>query len=97
MAKYGKQFFDRCLIGVVGELESLEEEHPDWPDDLAQAATLVLEKADRLLAASSDPHYNSAESRNQILKEAMQTGAMALRFLLNITDELRYEVEQVRW
>ena len=97
MAEYRKQYFDQCLAAIAGELESLEEEHPDWPDDPVQAAALVAKKAGKLLAASSDLDREDADDRNRILKEAIQTGAMALRFMLTTNHGLRYEMEKVKW
>ena len=97
MAEYGKQFFDQCLAAIAGELESLEEEHPDCSDDPVQAAALVAKKAGKLLAASINLDCENADDRNLILKEAIQTGAMALKFMLTMNSGLRYEMEKVRW
>ena len=97
MAEYRKHFFDQCLVAIAGELESVEEEHPYWPDDPVQAAALVAEKAGDLLAASSCHDYQSATGKKRILKEAIQTGAMALKFMLTADPGFRYEVEKIAW
>ena len=96
MAGYGKQFFDVCLAAIVGELERLEETHPDWPDDPARAATLVSEKADELLLTSANRDGVNARHREHILEGAVQTGALALRFLLAMNGEVELGGESSR-
>ena len=99
MAEYGKQFFNRCLMAIVSELAHAEEQHPDWPDDPIHAAALVSKKAEELLLVSLNSSRGIAERRKQILKEATQTGAMALRLLLNMDGQFKqsYDMRTAEW
>lgn len=92
MGEYGKQFFDQCLRAIVSELVRAEEKHPDWPDDLAHAAKIVSDQAVGLLSASAKFRNGIERDDKRILEEALQTGAMALRFLLNMDPAPRYEM-----
>ena len=96
MAGYGKQTLDSCLVAIVGELERLEEMYPDWPTDPACAATLVSEKAGELLLTSVNRDGENFRHREHILEEAVQTGALALRFLLAMNGEVEFGKESSR-
>ena len=96
MTGYKKQFFERCLVAIVGELEHLEETHPDWPDDPARAATLVLEKASELLQTSVNRDGETSRHQEHILEGAVQTGALALRFLLAMNGDVEFDRESSR-
>lgn len=92
MGEYRKQFFDQCLRAIVSELVRAEEKHPDWPDDLAHAAKIVSDQAGGLLSVSADVCSGIERDDARILEEALQTGAMALRFLLNMDPAPRYQM-----
>ena len=93
MAHYGKQSFDHCLVAVVSELARNEENHPDWPADSACAARIVLKKAQGLVKVAANDSRGSMDDSSEIAEQALQTGAMALRFLLNIKNAGRYELQ----
>ncbi len=95
MGEYGKQFFDQCLMAIVSELVRAEEKHPDWPDDVADAAKIVSDQAVGLVSASADFRDGTERDDARILEEALQTGAMALRFLLNMHPAPRYEMAAI--
>ncbi|UCD57930.1 MAG: hypothetical protein JSV16_02120 [Candidatus Hydrogenedentota bacterium] len=97
MADYRQRFFDQCLVAVVTELVCMEEEQPEWPDNLFHAAALVSEKAGELLRTSANQGRQNGDDRDRILREATRTGAMALRFLLNMHRGLRYEMRAIEW
>jgi hypothetical protein len=86
MAYYGKHRFDRCLLTVISELTRNEENYPDWPDDPECAARIVLKKAQGLVKAATENGSESMVDDNEIIGRAVETGAMALRFLLNINN-----------
>jgi len=73
------------------ELQDAEKKYPEWPRDIIHAAAIVIEEAGELVQATLNYRYNkqkySKEEFNvyfeKIKKEAIQTGAMALRFLKN--------------
>ncbi len=93
MAHYGKHCFDHCLVAVVSELVRNEEIHPDWPDDAACAARIVLKKAQGLVKAAANGSRGSMDDSSEIMEQAVQAGAMALRFLLNIKNSGIYELQ----
>ena len=73
----------RWLVCIWGELNNAKEKHPKWPKDKIHAAAIVGEEADELLRAAIQAVYENAPFYN-MHKEAIQTGAMALRFLLEV-------------
>ena len=90
MASYRKTLFDKCLVAIVSELEQVEREYPDWPENEVDAAKIISDKAAKLLSASSTHSWKEQRDNNLVLNEAVQTGAMVLRFLLGIENGHRY-------
>lgn len=67
---------------LTEELERAEKQHPEWPKDLVYQAAIVQEESGEFLKAVMD--YKSGKGpADDIIKEAIQTGAMILRFLKN--------------
>jgi hypothetical protein len=73
------------LMHIVFELNSAIEAHPSWPSDMIHKAAIVQEEAGELIKAAVQFQYEDG-SISEIVKEARQTGAMALRFLLNLSN-----------
>lgn len=83
------------LIMFAHEVQKAEDKHPSWPvkknrhpdavfyDDFVYAAAIVSEESGELLRAAIQYQYEGAQP-HEMLKEAKQTGAMALRFLKNL-------------
>lgn len=77
-----------ALDAVLNELERAENKFPKWPADIVHAGAIVSEESGELIRACLNREYpNGWESDAQLLdeckKEAIQTGAMAFRFLKN--------------
>lgn len=70
---------------ILKELASAEAKHPYWPEDPIHAAAVVSEEAGELTMACNDLCYREDPDRflYDAIEEAAQTGAMALRFLIN--------------
>jgi len=78
---------------LLAELDRAQRLHPKWPDDEVHAAAIVAEEAGELVQAAlnhyyrkpknSDPYVLDAE---KMRTEAIHTGAMALRFLINMVE-----------
>lgn len=68
---------------ILNELKRAEAKFPDWPDDIIHAAAIVAEEAGELTRASLNVVY-SGENPNELQLEAIQVGAMAIRFLKNL-------------
>jgi hypothetical protein len=65
------------------ELAKAEYLHPKWPKDEIHAAAIVGEEAGELIRASLQNTYGGGKV-SAMRKEAIQTGAMAIRFLKNL-------------
>jgi hypothetical protein len=68
---------------LTDEVKRAETKFPAWPVDAIHAAAIVCEEAGELQQAALQYTYeNGADTK--MFAEAVHTGAMALRFLLNI-------------
>jgi hypothetical protein len=91
------------FLAIELELKHAEKNWPDWPEDLIHGAAIVSEEAGELVRAANNggqsdsvritrsaAEYDSHMelSREMMATEAIQTAAMAVRFLKN----LEYEV-----
>jgi NTP pyrophosphatase (non-canonical NTP hydrolase) len=79
------------LDDVLKELKRAKRKFPSWPDHPAAQAGIVAEEAGELMKAALQYKYERAESAEGIEKqrqhmrlEAIQTAAVALRFLENL-------------
>ena len=68
---------------IIAELERAERKFPGWPTDPIHAAAVVVEEAGELQQAALQFTYEGG-GFDAMYKEAVHTGAMALRFLLNV-------------
>ena len=81
---------DHKILKSIGfELESAKSRYPWWPSDAVHAGAIVAEEAGELTQATLDHGYahlnhNGADTVARMRKEAIQTAAMAIRFLENI-------------
>lgn len=67
---------------VIRELEHACIQHPSWPKDPVHAAAVVAEESGELVQSVLQQVYEPHKGGNPI-KEAVQTAAMAVRFLEN--------------
>jgi hypothetical protein len=81
---------EQCLCAIMAELISAEVKHPSWPGDVVHASAILNEEAGELTQAALDFYYSDGP-RWQMEQEAIQCGAMALRFLLNFQTYKRKE------
>jgi hypothetical protein len=72
-----------AVSDIVAELEQAERKFPGFPTDPVHAAAIIVEEAGELQQAALQFTYEGG-GFDCLYKEAVQTGAMALRFLLNI-------------
>ena len=79
---------------LVDELERAERKFPSWPVDAVHAAAIVCEEAGELQQAALQFTYENGPD-HKMFAEAVHTGAMALRFLLNINLSRACPSEQV--
>lgn len=85
---------DRVVELIIAELKAAEKKHPGWPDDKIHAAAIMAEEAGEAVKASIDYEYAMTEDLESValkefIKETAQTGAMAMRILMNLPDDIR--------
>ncbi|HEY9362181.1 MAG TPA: hypothetical protein VIQ00_02885 [Chitinophagaceae bacterium] len=72
----------RWIICIANELERATEKHPNFPKDKIHAAAIVGEESGELLRSAIQFEKEGGRYYD-MHDEAIQTGAMAIRFLLN--------------
>jgi len=90
--------YQYLVAAIANKLNEAEQKHPVWPKDLVRQAAIVGEEVGELLKAALDrTEYQEkhlfnlcgcqaekvAKMEDEINEEALQTAAMAVRFLLN--------------
>lgn len=79
------------LIDVMEEMSRAMDKFPEWPDDPIHAVAVLGEEYGELQKAvlehTYEPHKSTKEDAR---KEAVQTAAMALRFLMSL-EEYEYK------
>lgn len=68
---------------ILEELHRAEEKHPRWPDDVIHAVGILVEEAGEAMQAALDLTYANGDL-DHLRKELAQTGAMAVRALINL-------------
>ena len=69
------------VVRIIAEFERAKGAHPKWPADEIHQAAIVSEEAGELVKSSLQYRYEGRH-KSECRKEAIQTGAMALRFLV---------------
>ncbi|PUZ25046.1 hypothetical protein DCC81_12085 [Chitinophaga parva] len=76
------------LDDVLKELRSAKKIHPGWPDHIVARAAIVAEGAGELLKDALQAKYEPGKAglsltdqRAAMRREAVQTAAMAIRFI----------------
>lgn len=75
------------IEAMLHELERAETKFPTWPGDLIHAAAIVGEESGELIRAALQYQYEQGEWQ-EVQKEAVQVGAMAIRLLKNLQGQL---------
>lgn len=75
----------KILVSIAKEYERACKKHPAWPSDKIHAAAIVQEECGELIRASLQQVYEDG-SYNELRKEAIQTGAMCLRFISHLSE-----------
>jgi NTP pyrophosphatase (non-canonical NTP hydrolase) len=70
-------------LSVFDEVKRAQDKHPAFPLDKIHAAAIVAEEAGELVQASIDHEYSEA-CPERLREEAIQTAAMAFRFLFHL-------------
>lgn len=73
----------KAIEMVLEELRKAEAKHPGWPSDKIHAVAIMIEEAGEAMQAAIDCVYAGGEVEH-LRTELAQTGAMALRALINL-------------
>jgi hypothetical protein len=80
---------------ILAELGRAVEKYPSWPTDPLHALAVLGEEFGELTKATLQCVYEPGESgRADVRAEAVQTAAMALRFVLSLDDYRYLDCEQ---
>jgi len=74
---------DEAIAMIISELRSAEEKHPGWPQDPIHAVGIIIEEVGEAMKEAVDVTFNG-KSKDDLVKELAQSGAMALRALMNL-------------
>jgi NTP pyrophosphatase (non-canonical NTP hydrolase) len=84
-----------AIYNIVLELKKAKAKFPNWPTDPLHALAVLGEEYGELnkavLQYSYEPHKTSLE---EIRSEAIQTAAMAMRFIMNLDQYVYTQSEQ---
>lgn len=81
-----KQRTKFAIDAVLFELKNAVRRYPVWPDDPVTASAIVAEEAGELIQAALDVHWHKqAHKEDNMIDEAIQTAAMAIRFIVEYT------------
>lgn len=75
---------EQIFYEVSKEIEKAQSKFPFWPSDIIHAAAIVNEESGELIRAALQQKYESG-TIIECKKEAIQTAAMAIRFLINLS------------
>ena len=85
--------FDSAILSVLLELQRAIEKFPDWPVDPLHAVGIIGEEFGELTQAVLQTTYEPGKSsRDDVRAEAIQTAAMALRFIMGLSVEETAEI-----
>jgi hypothetical protein len=70
------------MVNIYNEYLTACVKHSRWPEDYVHSAAVVAEEAGELVQAALQHRYEKGPVSN-MYTEAIQTGAMALRFMVN--------------
>lgn len=71
------------ITRILKEYKRAKSKHPVWPEDIIHASAVLSEESGELVKATLQYVYEEGKL-NEADNEAVQVGAMALRFLSNV-------------
>ena len=73
-----------AINDMLIELIRAENLHPVWPADVVHQVAILNEEAGEAMRAALRSYYNEGGTVEQVRTELIQTGAMAIRALINL-------------
>ncbi|WP_447881903.1 hypothetical protein [Serratia fonticola] len=80
-----------AVTDMIVEYHSACGKQSDWPTDAVHAAAILGEESGKTIQAALNFHYGNGDVENMV-DEATQTGAMAIRFIINASG---YRIQSV--
>lgn len=72
-----------AVDAMLKELERAKAKHPVWPTDIVHQVAIMVEEAGEALRAVLNSAYEGGNIE-EVRREVIQTGAMAIRVLINL-------------
>ncbi len=72
-----------AVDAMLQELERARVKHPQWPTDIVHQVAIMVEEAGESLRAALNHAYEGG-SFEEVRREVIQSGAMAIRVLINL-------------
>ena len=72
-----------AVDAMLQELERAKAKHPHWPTDIVHQVAIMVEEAGESLRAALNHAYEGG-SFEEVRREVIQSGAMAIRVLINL-------------
>ena len=82
---------------IFCELRQAEKKFPSWPEDIVHGAGILVEEAGETMKAALDYFYGRSKDKFELIKEASQTGAMAIRLLVSLLPDADEEGEMKKY
>lgn len=84
---------DKILKLIFSELRKAEKKFPNWPSDVVYGAGILVEEAGETMKAALDYSYGRNVRMLKLIHEAAHTGAMAIRLLVSLFEDVDKEEE----
>jgi hypothetical protein len=74
---------ETAISKILEELDRATNKHPEWPDDIIHAVSIMNEESGEAIRAALD-HVYAGKPLDEVKKELIHTGAMVIRCLINL-------------
>lgn len=76
----------RILVCIAMEMMAAKKKHPDWPKEIIDGTAIITEEVGEVVKAALQHKYEGGRYFD-IHREAIQAGAMVVRFLYNLPEK----------
>lgn len=73
------------LAKIIDEVDRAQLKHPNWPEDMVYAASIIGEEKGELTRAANQYEMEGGDLES-VITEAIQTAATCIRLLLNLSN-----------
>ena len=82
-----KSKFDSIIDDIHDEYCRACKKWPSWPDDLIHQLAILIEESGEAMREALRYQYDEGATIEDLRKELIQTGAMAIRCLINLREK----------